>query len=163
MDPGPWTLHLEFQFKSESFQKETEPTHGPKNKPFNTRLDTWSKNLLSPFKPQRFQKSSGLVVRFARVKERWLGTGPSPDLQEYKLLFSANVVGWSKKYIYYIHIYYIYTHIYMYIHTHMNIYIWGAVKIYFNCLVCFWRVIVFWGGPYRFTGFCCFRHHPSGS
>ena len=43
------------------------------------------------------------------------------------------------------------------------IYIWGAVKIYYNCLVCFWRVIVFWGGPYRFTGFCCFRHHPSRS
>ena len=42
-------------------------------------------------------------------------------------------------------------------------YIWGAVKIYYNCLVCFWRVIVFWGGPYRFTGFCCFRHHPSRS
>ena len=41
--------------------------------------------------------------------------------------------------------------------------IWGAVKIYYNCLVCFWRVIVFWGGPYRFTGFCCFRHHPSRS
>ena len=40
---------------------------------------------------------------------------------------------------------------------------WGAVKIYYNCLVCFWRVIVFWGGPYRFTGFCCFRHHPSRS
>ena len=41
--------------------------------------------------------------------------------------------------------------------------IWGAVKIYYNCLVCFWRVIVFWGGSYRFTGFCCFRHHPSRS
>jgi len=41
--------------------------------------------------------------------------------------------------------------------------IWGAVKIYYNCLVCFWRVVVFWGGPYRFTGFCCFRHHPSRS
>ena len=41
--------------------------------------------------------------------------------------------------------------------------IWGAVKIYYNGLVCFWRVIVFWGGPYRFTGFCCFRHHPSRS
>ena len=40
---------------------------------------------------------------------------------------------------------------------------WGAVKIYYNCLVCFWRVIVFWGGPYRFTGLCCFRHHPSRS
>lgn len=129
MDPGPWTLHLKFQFKSESFQKETEPTHGPKNKPFNTRLDTWSKNLLSPFRPQGFQKSSGLVVRLARVKQRWLGTGPSPDLKEYKLLFSANVVGWSKKYI---DIYTIYTHvtiyihsyIYMYIHTHMNIYLY---------------------------------------
>ena len=43
------------------------------------------------------------------------------------------------------------------------IYIWGAVKIYYNCLVCFWRVIVFWGGPYRLTGFCCFRHNPSCS
>ena len=41
--------------------------------------------------------------------------------------------------------------------------IWGAVKIYYNGLVCFWRVIVFWGGPYRFTGFCCFQHHPSCS
>ena len=45
----------------------------------------------------------------------------------------------------------------------LNIDIWGAVKIYYNCLVCFWRVIVFGGGPYRFTGFCCFRHHPSRS
>jgi len=46
---------------------------------------------------------------------------------------------------------------------YINIYIWCAVKIYYNCLVCFWKVIVFWGGPYRFTGFCCFRHHPSSS
>ena len=39
------------------------------------------------------------------------------------------------------------------------IFIWGAVEIYYTCLVCFWKVIVFWGGPYRFTGFCCIWHH----
>ena len=33
---------------------------------------------------------------------------------------------------------------------YIYIYIWGAVKIYYNCLVCFWRVIVFWGGPAKF-------------
>ena len=37
--------------------------------------------------------------------------------------------------------------------------IWGAVEIYYNCLVCFWKVIGFLGGPYRFTGFCCIWHH----
>ena len=34
--------------------------------------------------------------------------------------------------------------------------IWGAVKIYYNCLVCFWRVIVFWGGHIVLQGFAVF-------
>ena len=57
---------------------------------------------------------------------------------------------------------YIYT-LFVFITQYYKHFMWGAVKIYYNCLVCFWRVIVFWGGPYRFTGFCCFRHHPSRS
>ena len=32
-------------------------------------------------------------------------------------------------------------------------------NIYSTCLVCFFRVIVFFGGPYRLTGFCCIWHH----
>ena len=35
----------------------------------------------------------------------------------------------------------------------------GAVEIYYTGLICFWRVIVFLGGPYRFTGFCCIWNH----
>ena len=31
--------------------------------------------------------------------------------------------------------------------------IWGAVKIYYNCLACFWRVIVFGGGHIVLQGF----------
>ena len=35
----------------------------------------------------------------------------------------------------------------------------GAVEIYYTCLICFWRAIVFLRGPYRFTGFWCIWHH----
>ena len=31
--------------------------------------------------------------------------------------------------------------------------IWGAVEICYTCLVCFWRVIVFWGGHIGLQGF----------
>ena len=49
-------------------------------------------------------------------------------------------------------------------------YIWGAVKIYYNCLVCFWRVIVF-GGAISFyrvllfsaPSFTFISHRGSGS
>ena len=65
---------------------------------------------------------------------------PEMDFNKYQQIFQRN--SWNKA-----------------MSSHHIIYIWGAVEIYYNCLVCFWKVIGFWGGPYRFTGFCCIWHH----